>query len=125
MNGPLLASATLILIGAAVHTVGGEMMDIKHLKRSDVPANLKLELRMSWYLAAIDMAVSGTYLLYLAFNDTLQGARLLIGFTALRVTLYGLMALLLLLVTQRDQIFKVPQWILLIGIGLLAWWGIV
>jgi hypothetical protein len=49
----------------------------------------------------------------------------LIGFTALRVTLYGLIALLLLLVTQRDQVFKVPQWMLLIGIGLLAWWGIV
>jgi hypothetical protein len=125
MNVQLLIAAILVLVGAAIHTIGGEMTDIKHLKRSKIPTGLKIEMRMSWYMAAIDMAVSGIYMLFLAFNDSVEGASLLIGFAALRFTLYGVMAFLLLLISQRDRLFKIPQWILLTVIGLLAWWGIV
>jgi hypothetical protein len=124
MNVQLLIAAILVLVGAAIHTFAGEKTDIKHLKRSQIPAGLKLEIRMSWYMAAIDMAVSGIYMLFLAFNDSLEGARLLVSFTALRITLYGVVAFLLLLITQRDYLFRVPQWVLLIAIGLMAWWGI-
>lgn len=125
MNLQLLISAALVLIGAIVHTIGGEMTDIKHLLQSKIPANLKVELRMGWYMAAIDMFVSGTYMLFLAFNNSLEGRNLLVGFIALRIILYGIMAFLLLLITQRDHLFKVPQWILLIVIGLIAWWGVI
>ena len=123
MNVQLLIAAILVLVGAAIHTFAGEKTDIKHLKRSQIPTGLKLEIRMSWYMAAIDMAVSGIYMLFLAFNDSLKGASLLVNFTALRFILYGIMAFLMLLITQRDYLSKVPQWILLIAIGLLAWWG--
>ena len=96
MNVQLIISAGLILLGALVHTVGGEITDIRHLMQSKIPTNLKIELRMSWYLAAIDMAVSGVYLLVIALNDQIAGVELLVSFTALRVTLYGVMAFLLL-----------------------------
>lgn len=123
MNVQLLIAAVLLLIGTTIHTIGGEKTDIKHLKRSGIPSNLKIELRMSWYLAAIDMGISGIYLLFLAFNGATEGARLLVGFVAIRVTFYGVVALLLLLTTQRDHLFRVPQWMLLVAIGLMTWWG--
>jgi hypothetical protein len=123
MNVQLCIAAALLLIGTTIHAIGGEKTNIKHLKRSKIPTNLKIELRMSWYLAAIDMGVSGLHLLFLAFNGSTEGARLLVGFVAIRVTFYGVVALLLLLATQRDHLFQVPQWILLVVIGLMTWWG--
>ena len=124
MNVQLLISAVLILLGALIHTIGGEITDIRQLMASRMPTNLKIELRMSWYLAAIDMAVSGVYLLVIALTGDVNGAELFVSFTALRVTLYGVMAFLLLVITQRDHLLKIPQWILLIAIGVLAWFGI-
>jgi hypothetical protein len=70
MNIPLFIAATLTLIGAIVHAVGGERTDIKQLMHSEIPTNLRVELRMSWYLVAIDMAVSGIYML-LVVTDAL------------------------------------------------------
>ena len=89
---------------------------------SEIPTNLKVELRMSWYLVAIDMAVSGIYML-LVVTGALPENEPLLGFIALRFVLYGASALVLLLLTQRDCLFKVPQWVLLIAIGLAIWLG--
>lgn len=99
------------------------MTDIRHLMRSEIPTSLKAELRMSWYLVSIDMSASGVYLLLVA-TGTLEPNQLLLGFIALRFLLYGASTLTQLLLTQRDHLFKVPQWILLLAIGLLTWWGI-
>jgi hypothetical protein len=123
MNAPLLVAAILLLMGALIHTIGGERTDIKHLMQSAIPASQKVELRMSWYLAAIDMAVSGIYVLLAALGSVVPRNETLLGFIALRFGLYGLSALLLLLFTRRDHLLKVPQWVLLIAIGLLVWWG--
>ena len=122
MNIPLFAAAILTLIGAIVHAIGGEKTDIKHLLHSEIPTSLKVELRMSWYLVAIDMAVSGIYML-LVVTGTLPEDGPLLGFIALRFVLYGACALMLLLLTQRDYLFKVPQWVLLMAIGLAIWLG--
>ena len=122
MNIQLFVAAILTLIGAIVHAIGGEKTDIKYLLHSEIPTNLKVELRMSWYLVAIDMAVSGIYML-LVVTGTLPDNEPLLGFIALRFMLYGVSALVLLLLTQRDYLFKVPQWVLLIAIGLVVWWG--
>lgn len=123
MNVQFLVAGALLLVGTGVHTIGGEMINVAQLKRTDLASNLKLELRMAWYLSAIDMGISGLYLLYLAFDEATAGAELLAGFSALRITLYGVMAFFLLWFTQRDHVFKTPQWILLLVIGLLIWWG--
>lgn len=122
MNIQLLIAAILTLIGAIVHTVGGEKINIKDLLQTGIPTNIKAELRMSWYLIAIDMAVSGIYLLLMVIG-TLAEHELLLGFIALRFVLYGIAALVQLLITQPDYLFKVPQWVLLTAIGLLVWWG--
>ena len=74
-------------------------------------------------MVAIDMAVSGIYLLGVALKNTLPMNEILLGYIALRFMLYGLAALLLILFTQRDHLLKVPQWALLMAIGLLVWWG--
>jgi hypothetical protein len=123
MNVPLLVAAILALTGTLVHAIGGERTDIKRLLRSGMPTNLKIELRMSWYLIAIDMATSGVYMLLVALGGALPRSESLLGFIALRFVLYGLSALLLVLFTRRDHLLKVPQWVPLITIGLLAWWG--
>jgi len=123
MNIPLLIAALLALLGTLVHEIGGERTNIKQLLQTGMATNLTVELRMVWHLFAVDMAVSAIYLLLVGLGGVLPRSDPLLGFIALRFVLYGLVALLLVLVTQRDHLLKVPQWLLLLGIGLLVWWG--
>lgn len=123
MDISLAIGAMLLIGGALVHTFAGEATDIRALLASQIRSGLQQELRLAWHLAGIDMLVSGGFMLGLAFTDV-TGERLLVTFTALRVTLYGVMALALLLTTRRDLVFKVPQWMLMLVIAALLWLGV-
>jgi hypothetical protein len=122
MNIPVLIGAVLLIGAALVHILAGEATNIRALLASEIPSGLQQEFRLTWHVAGIDMLVSGGFMLGLAFTDA-EGGSLLIAFTALRVTLYGIAALALLLLTRRDLLFKVPQWILFLVIAGLLWLG--
>ena len=120
MNIQWFAASILALVATLVHLFAGEKTDIKHLMLSGMPINLKIEMRMCWYMVAIDMAVSGIYLLGVGLRNMLPMSEPLLRTIALRFVLYGLVALLLILFTQKDHLLKVPQWALLMAIGLLV-----
>ncbi len=112
-NHWLLSAAVLILLASFVHTIGGELTTIDGLLGSDTPREFKLELRLGWYMAALDMGVTGVFLVVLLRKDRVEENRLFVGFCALRFMLYGAVALALM----------VPQSVLLLVIGLLLWQG--
>ncbi|HBH49037.1 MAG TPA: hypothetical protein DDX98_10375 [Bacteroidales bacterium] len=123
MKVRVVVSIVLILAGALVHSIAGELTDIRALLDSSIPDNYKSELRFAWYLVAIDFFVSGSYLLILLVRRKLEANRLLINFIALRFLLYGLAIMVTLIVTMPSLLLDVPQWILLIAIGTLLGWG--
>ena len=53
----------LIIIGFIIHSVGGELTDIKSLMLTDISENIKIEFRAIWYLVAIDFLVSAIFLI--------------------------------------------------------------
>lgn len=123
MNVQFLVGAILLFVAFGIHVFAGEKTDVKELMQSNVPANYKAELRMTFHVIAVDCLISGIYLMILAFNNTIAGTNLLASFTALRFAAYGVMAFFLLLFTKRDHLLKFPQWVSLIAIGGVIWWG--
>lgn len=122
MKTRLIIASVILLIAAFVHTIGGELTDIRALLLSEIPLNLKLEIRGTWYLVAIDFLISAAYLFYLIFKNKLLEQILLISFIGIRMLLYGLLFLILILLTENGLLFQVPQWILLMSVGILLEW---
>jgi len=123
MNVQFLVAAILLFAALVIHMTAGEKTDVKELMQSNVPAGYKAEIRMTFYVIAVDCLISGIYLMVLAFNRSVAGTNLLANFTALRFVAYGVMAFFLLLFTKRDHLLKFPQWVSLIAIGGVIWWG--
>lgn len=124
MNWFLLIAGVLTGLAAVVHALAGERTDIRHLMASDVPLNEKIELRGVWHTFSIALGGSALLLFYsVLVNRTLLVDELLSGL-AIFYILCGLMILGLILGTQRNYLVKVPQWLLLLVIGGLMWWGL-
>lgn len=124
MKTRYIIATILILIGLIIHSVGGELTDIYSLMNSDIPINLKIELRAIWYLVAIDFLISGIFMIIILKRKRIEKNKILINFIGLRMILYGMIFLILIILLKYDP-FQVPQWILLISIGLLLEWDFI
>ena len=112
----------LIFIGLFAHFVGGELTDIKALMHSEISDIIKIEFRTVWYIVTIDFLISGLFLVVFLSKNRLKDNEVLINFIGIRMLLYGLMFLMLIMFINVDLLFQIPQWILLIIIGILLEW---
>ncbi len=122
MKTRILIATILIILGAVIHTVGGELTDIAALLKTNLPLNIQIEFRAVWYLVAIDFIISAGYLNYLLLKKRFTENKMLINFIGIRMLFYGIAFLLLILLTNPLLFLNVPQWILLILIGILLLW---
>ncbi len=118
-------ASILIVIGLIIHCIGGELTDIKSLMQSNIPDNMKIEIRAVWYLLSIDFLVSGGFIIVFLLIRRIKENNVLINFIGIRMFLYGILFLMLIIFTNTDLLFQVPQWILLISIGLLLEWDFI
>jgi len=124
MNLLILIASILSMLAAIIHMIGGEKTVFDHLLKSDVKLNSKLELRGVWYAFGIDLAITSIFLFFLSFESSLVENQLFIIFCSLRFILYGLGVLFAVLITDRKHFFKVPQWLLLLVIGIITLLGL-
>jgi len=123
MNWQFLVAGIIAAMAALVHTIGGESTNIRHLRRSDVPATEQLELRGVWHAFSIALTLSAAILLVSAFAGA---PGMPIGVIQALAVYYALCALVWLVVTVITQVrllLRVPQWLLLLAIAGFAWWG--
>ncbi len=118
-----IIATALIFIAFIIHTIGGELTDIKALLLSSLDDNMQLELRAVWYMVSVDFLISGIFLTYGLRKKTINHNSVLIDFIGIRMLLYGLVFLLLIIFTNCSLLFKVPQWILLFIIAVSLEWN--
>ena len=124
MNFPILIAGLLSLLSSLMHIIAGEKTNIVQLLKTDIQLSQKLELRGVWYTLGIDLAITGFLLLFIGFKSSLVGYELLILSICIRFILYGIAILFTILITEKRYLFKLPQWFLLLVIGIIAWLAI-
>lgn len=121
MNGWLLAAGITALGVAAVHIVGGHRDVVRPLLSCGLADEPKRVLHAVWHMVSVDLALSGLVLLYLSLTDGTPGTVLVAWFVAAHFTAYAAAFLVVTLsVGWPRPLLRLPQWILLLPVAVLA-----
>ena len=124
-NRRLFAAGVLAALTALVHTVAGTYEVHSPLLHSNLPQPLSLLLYACWHLVTVTLCLSAWGLLRPPNPRTLQSQAVLAGAIGVAWILFGVVfvTVALLIGGSLAMLLALPQWILLIPAGALAWSG--
>lgn len=121
MNSWFLAAGITAVGVAAVHVIGGRRDVVRPLLSSGLADEPKRVLHAVWHMVSVDLALSGLALLYLSQKDGTPGTSLLAWFVAAHFIAYAAAFLAITLsVGWPRPLLRLPQWILLLPVAVLA-----
>ncbi|WP_435971983.1 hypothetical protein [Streptomyces sp. Qhu_M48] len=121
MNGWLLAAGITALGVAAVHIVGGHRDVVRPLLSCGLADEPKRVLHAVWHMVSGDLVLSGLALLWLSLAEGTSGAGLVAWFVAAHFVAYAAVFLVVTLsVGWPRPLLRLPQWILLLPVAVLA-----
>jgi hypothetical protein len=124
-NTILSIAGYLAAFTAAVHTFAGTYEVHAPLLTSTLPEPLALLLYACWHLVTVALCLSAWALLRPPTPRTLQSQALLSGAIGILWASFGIVfvAVALLLGESLSTLLVLPQWVLLLPVGALAWFG--
>lgn len=124
MNKPIILASLLTTLIAAIHFVAGGADVAAPLLASALADELRLTLYAVWHLVTVTLVLSAVALYVSALPRHAAAARYLALFISALWLGFGLVFLLVVFTQPGDGLlFKLPQWILFIPVGLLGLWG--
>jgi hypothetical protein len=124
MNRTLMVAAFIAAFTAAVHIFAGGADIAAPLLDSALAAEPKLTLYAVWHMASVVLALSTVALFVGSLPSHAQAARYLVLFISVLWCAFGVVFLIVVLIQpESGWLFKLPQWVLLLPVGLLGLWG--
>jgi len=125
MNIWILSSGLLALLTALIHVFAGQIDPVRPFLKSTLDDIPKASLLACWHLVSVTLFVSSLVLLYVGWYDidSLYFIIQLLGF--LYILYASVFVAVGLYFFGLKAVVKLPQWILLLPIGLLANYGAV
>lgn len=124
MNRILLSTAVLALFTAALHTFGGTPEIEAPLLQAGLAPEIGLLLLACWHLVTVSLTVSAIALFISATPKHAVKSHYMALFISFMWIGFGLVFMLVSIIYSGvPMLLKLPQWILLIPIGLLGLWG--
>ncbi|MFD3659505.1 hypothetical protein ACFWVF_02720 [Streptomyces sp. NPDC058659] len=121
MNSWLLTAGITAVGVAAVHIVGGRRDVVRPLLASGLADEPKRVLHAVWHMVSVDLVLSGLALLYLSLTAGTPGTGLVAWFVAAHFIAYAAAFLVVTLsVGWSRPLLRLPQWILLLPVAVLA-----
>ncbi|MCX5409632.1 hypothetical protein OHA37_37965 [Streptomyces sp. NBC_00335] len=122
MNSWFLAAGITAVGVAVVHMVGGHRDVVRPLLSSGLADEPKRVLHAVWHMVSVDLALSGLALLYLSLKDAgTPGTGMVAWFVAAHFLAYAAAFLAVTLsVGWSRPLLRLPQWILLLPVAVLA-----
>lgn len=130
MDIPLLIANILCLLALVIHIFGGDR-EIRMLEPKDLPPE-KEKMREVWTMArssfhwiSIDLLLGTVGLALINFSDYFPHEKMLLEVLAVYFFAYGFVWFLIITVSKKFRMnyLKLGQWILMLVIGGLIWWG--
>lgn len=130
MNTPLLIANILCLFAFALHTFGGDR-EIKVLEpqnsdpETDQVRQIWTMARSGWHWVSVDLLMATVGLALINFTDYFPHEKMLLEIVAVYFFAYAAVWLLMITLSKRFRLnyLKLGQWMLLLVIGGLVWWG--
>ncbi|MBZ9593810.1 hypothetical protein NRK68_02150 [Streptomyces yangpuensis] len=121
MNGWLLAAGITAFGVAAVHIAAGHRDVVRPLLSGGLADEPKRVLHAVWHMVSVDLVLSAAVLVHLALTGDLPVTRPLGWFVAAHFLAYSAVFLVITLsVGWRKPLLRLPQWILLLPVAVLA-----
>ncbi|MCU0490946.1 MAG: hypothetical protein MUD01_05140 [Chloroflexaceae bacterium] len=123
LNYLILSSGVLAAVTATVHIIVGGKEVTRPLLASAVDYVVKLTMYACWHLVSVALVLSALALL--AVGAGLVNAPALVAFVSALWILFGAVFLVVtLVVAQPRGLLRLPQWVLLLPVGVLGLWGL-
>ncbi|MEV2275526.1 hypothetical protein AB0I72_08055 [Nocardiopsis sp. NPDC049922] len=119
MNGWLLAAGALATVTALIHLFAGGRDVVRPLLESALPSEPMRTLHAVWHFATADLLFSGAALIALGASNTTNAP--LVLFIAAHFVAYSAVFLVITLRADWSRpLLRLPQWILLLPVAVLA-----
>jgi hypothetical protein len=123
INWPILAAGFLAGVTALIHIVPGGKEVARPLLASSIDEVVKLTLYACWHLVSAALVLSSLALL--ASGAGLISAPWMVAFVSTLWLLFGSVFLVVTLSLPKPRgLFRLPQWTLLLPVGILGLWGL-
>lgn len=123
MNGWLLAGGVIASATALIHAIGGGLDTVRPLLGSGMPDEPKRTLHAVWHMVTADLLFSGVALVGLGWAGVTNA--LLVLFIGVRFLAYSMTFVVISFrVGWPRPLLRLPQWMLLLPVAILAAMGI-
>jgi len=124
MNRLVLSASIIAAFTAAVHIFAGGSDVAAPLLASTMAPEPKLTMYSVWHMVTVALAVSAVALFMGSLPRYAVASRYLVLFISLLWLGFGIVVLAVALVQhERGWLLKLPQWILLLPVGIIGMWG--
>ncbi len=124
MNRLLAVAAFLAAFTAAVHIFAGGEDVASPLLASTLDGEPKLTLYAVWHMVSVILAMSAVALFVGSLPHYAHPARYLVLFVSAMWCAFGVVFLAVFAIqSESGWLFKLPQWVLLLPVGLLGLWA--
>ncbi len=124
MNKLLLSAAVLAAFVTAVHVIAGGKDVASPLLASSISEEPRLTLYAVWHMVSVLLGISAAALVRAAMPKHQAGMASAVRLLALLWGASGLVFLVVAATQAGEGLFlKLPQWVLLLPVSVLAWLG--
>ncbi len=128
MNTILIIANVIVLFTFVIHTFGGDQNLREIEPEADNPKRLRIFWTMSrgaFHIVSVDFLFASIGLTLINFTDYVKDTKLLLNLLALYFLGYGIAFLVSLIISKKFQniYFKMWQWLLMLAISGLIFWG--
>jgi hypothetical protein len=121
MSIVLLAASVLGFVTAGIHIVSGHKNPLMPMLTADFEPGAKRQMHAVWHMVTVILVSTSAALGYLALSSGVDGAGLLAGFIGVNYLAFGgVFVGLAVKLGAREWLLRLPQWTLLLPIGVLA-----
>lgn len=126
MNIVIFISGIFSLLGCFIHIFFGDK-DIVSLKPSEDQKKIKkwIKTRCGWHWISFDLLAFGILLIIISTTEIFKQENMLLLLSGLYFLGYSLVWLMVILIERKPKnfVFELKQWIYLLIIGCLIFWG--
>ncbi|OFC70034.1 hypothetical protein [Alteromonas confluentis] len=123
MNIWIFISGLIALLTSFIHIFAGQIEPVRPFLKSRLDGISKATLLACWHITSVTLLTSSCLLTYVGWVDEVKLYDV-VFFLGVLYCLYGIVFIVIgIYFFSASTLIKLPQWSLLLPIGLLAIWG--